>query len=223
MCASPGFDVLGRQYIDIQDRSAAILRVLDEGWRRASAVPQVHAGAGEVEITECLRREMTTVLGKRMTKWSKKMGVLPGAESRSSPEMLKPDGRTDLPIFFSDILEKYNEHDPHAVVECKRVAGNRADLCREYVVEGIDRFKAGKYAGNHAVGFMVGYLLSGNAGSAAACVNAHLTRKRRQSEHLGRCVVARRPWARSSRHPRPAPTDPIALHHAFFRLPPAAP
>ena len=214
--------VLGRQFIDIDlERSVAILQILDEGWKRASAVPEVHAGIGEVEITECLRKGMTTALRERTTKWSKKMSVLPGTESRSSPEMLRPDGRTDLPIFFSDIREEYNEHDPHAIVECKRVAGNRTDLCREYVVEGVDRYATGKYARNHAVGFMVGYLLSGDAGSAAAGVNAHLTRKRRQSEHLGPCVIADRPWARSSRHPRGALTGPIALHHAFFGVPPA--
>lgn len=85
----------------------------------------------------------------------------------------------------------------------------------------MDRFATGKYARNHAVGFMVGYLLSGAAASATACINAHLTRKRRQSEYLGRYVIADRPWARSSRHPRAAPADPIVLHHAFLGLRPA--
>ena len=161
---------------------------------------------------------MQTALTEIRTGWSKKMTVLPGTESRSSPEIPKPDGRTDMSILFTDIREEYNEHYPHAIVECKRVAGNRADLCRQYVVDGIDRFPTGKYASNHAVGFMVGYLLSGDAASAAACINAHLTRKRRQSEHLAPCVIAHRPWARSSRHSRAAPTGPIALHHAFFGL-----
>ena len=196
--------------------------MVDEGWRLASAHPGVHAGAGEVEITEALRDGMREAVGERGTDyWFRQMTVQAGTESRSSREVLGPDGRTDLSILFSDLKEKYNEHDPHAIVECKRVAGNRADLCRKYVVEGIDRFAAGKYARNHAVGFMVGYLLSGDAASAAACINAHLTRKRRQSEHLGPCAIARRRWARSSRHPRAAPADPIALHHAFFGLRPA--
>ena len=218
---SPRQGVLGRQFIDIHhERSEAILQVVDAGWKLASTLPGAHAAAGEVEITECLRDGMRAALDKTTTDWSKKMTVLPGTESRSGPEVPRPDGRTDVPIFFSDIREEYNEHNPHAIVECKRVAGNRAELCREYVVEGVDRFVTGKYARNHAVGFMVGYLLSSDAGSAAAGVNAHLTRKRRQSEHLGRCVIADRPWARSSRHPRATPAEPIAIHHAFFALRP---
>ncbi len=214
--------VLGRQLIDIhRERSEAILQVVDAGWKLASTSPRAHARAGEVEITECLRDGMRAVLAESAADWSRKMTVLPGTESRSSTDVRRPDGRTDVPVFFSDIREEYNEHDPHAIVECKRVAGSRTGLCREYVQEGMDRFATGKYARNHAVGFMVGYLLSGDAASAAACINAHLTRKRRQSEHLGPCGIAHRPWARSSCHARPAPADPIALHHAFFGLRPA--
>lgn len=216
--------VLGRQFIDIhRERSEAILQIVDAGWKLASTSPSAHAGAGEVEITECLRDGMRGALADSAAEWSRKMTVLPGTESRSSPEVPRPDGRTDLPIFFSDIREEYDEHDPHAIVECKRIAGNRADLCREYVVEGIDRFATGKYARNHAVGFMVGYLLSGGAESAAAGINAHLTRKGRQTERLGCCTVSDWPWARSSRHPRAAPADAIALHHAFFGLRPPPP
>ena len=219
---SSGRGVFGRQSIDIhRERSEAILHVVDAGWKSASASPRAHAGAGEVEITECLRDGMRAALAESAADWSKKMTILPGTESRSSADVPKPDGRTDVPIFFSDIREEYNEHDPHAIVECKRVAGSRTGLCREYVREGVDRFATGKYARNHAVGFMVGYLLSGDAASAAACINAHLTRKRRRAEHLGPCVIAHRPWARSSRHPRAAPADPIALHHAFLGLRPA--
>lgn len=222
---SPRRGVLGQKFIDIdRERSEAILEVIDEGWRLASTLQDAHADAGEVEITECLRDGMRAALRARATDyWSRKMTVLAGTESRSGPDVRRPDGRTDVPIFFSDIREEYNEHDPHAIVECKRVAGGRADLCREYAVEGIDRFATGKYARNHAVGFMVGYLLSGRAGSAAAGINRHLTRKGRQSEHLGPCALADRPWARSSRHPRVAPAEPIALHHAFFGLPLAPP
>ena len=216
--------VLGRPLIDIhRECSEAILQTVDAGWRLAARSPRVHASTGEVEITECLRDGMRSALAERATGWSRRMTVLPGTESRSAVEASRPDGRTDVPIFFSDIREKYNEHDPHAIIECKRVAGNRAGLCREYVVEGIDRFVTGKYAQNHAVGFMVGYLLSGDAGSAVAAINRHLARKRRQSEHLGPCGVSDSAWARSSSHPREAPAEPIALHHAFFGLPSAPP
>ena len=217
--ARPG--VLG-QPIDVGDeRRAAVLRVLDAGWRRASDRLEVHAGAGEVEITERLRDGMRTALKEKVIPWHKKMTVLPGTESRSSPDVPKPDGRTDISIFFTEIREEYDEHDPHAIVECKRIAGNRADLCREYVVEGIDRFVKGKYAGNHADGFMTGYLLSGDAQAAVKRVNQYLSRKKREPERLESSTVLGVPWARSSRHVRPAPAGPITLHHAFFGLRPA--
>lgn len=38
-------------------------------------------------------------------------------------------------------------------------------------MEGIDRFRSGKYAGNHAAGFMVGYMLAGDATAAAQDIN----------------------------------------------------
>ena len=214
---------LGRPFIDIdRERSERIVEMVDEGWKLASAHPSVHAGAGEVEITECLRDGMRVALGEKAADYRyRQMIVQGGTESRSSPEVLRPDGRTDVSVLFSDIREDCNEHDPHAIVECKRVAGSRADLCREYVAEGVDRFVTGKYGRNHAVGFMVGYLLSGDAGSASVGINAYLTRKRRQREHLGPCGVSRGRWARSSRHPRAEPAKPIVLHHAFLGLRPA--
>ena len=210
---------VGRQFIDLHgERCDAILQILADGWERASASSKVHPGAGEVEITECLRTEMRGVLKVKDADWCKKVTVLPGTESRSSPNLPKPDGRTDIPMFFQEIREDLDEHDPHAIVECKRVAGNDTDLCRQYVVEGIDRFKTGKYGGNHAVGFMAGYLLSDNAKAAAGGINRYLTRQGRQIEHLGPSNIRDAPRIRSSRHPRPQPADPIDLHHAFLSM-----
>ena len=80
------------------------------------------------------------------------------------------------------------------------------------------RFKTGKYGGNHAVGFMAGYLLSDDARAAAGGINGYLTRKGRQIEHLGPSNIRDAPWSRSSRHPRPQPAEPIDLHHAFLAM-----
>ena len=93
---------LGR-FIDIRrERCAAILQILKAGWKQASGAPAVHAGAGEVEITERLREGMRAALAAKAADWCRKMTVLPGTESRSSPDVPRPDGRTDVPIFFSD-------------------------------------------------------------------------------------------------------------------------
>ena len=220
---SPRPGAFGRQFIDISgERCDAVMRILNAGWSRAAALSRVQPSAGEVEITECLRTEMREALKAGSADWCKKMTVLPGTESRSSPDLPKPDGRTDIPILFQEIREELDEHDPHAIVECKRIAGSDADLCRQYVVEGIDRFKIGKYAGNHAVGFMAGYLLSDDAEAAAGGINRYLTGQDRQPEHLGPCSIPDVLWIWSSRHPRPQPAEPIDLHHAFLAMRPAA-
>ena len=214
---SPRPGALGQQFIDIRgERCDAILQILDSGWKRALASPNAHPKAGEVEITECLRTGMREALAETTADWGRKMTVLPGTESRSTTAIATPDGRTDIPIFFQDIREELGEHDPHAIVECKRVAGSDTGLCREYVLHGIDRFKTGKYAGNHSVGFMAGYLLSGHAETATEGINKYLTGRGCQTEQLVPSRIPNAPWARSSRHSRPKPASPIDLYHAFF-------
>ena len=137
---------LGREYIELgPDIAAAILVTLDAGWESASTLPDVTAEAGEVAITERLRDGMRVALKTRRYPWSQNMVVLPGTESRSNASVLRPDGRTDIPIFLIEVFFGAQDHDPHAVVECKRIAAGDRRLCRAYVVEGVDRFRTGKY------------------------------------------------------------------------------
>ncbi len=208
---------LGREYIQLgPDITAAILVTLGAGWESASTLPDVTTEAGEVAITERLRDGMRAALKAKRYAWSRNMVVLPGTESRSNASVLLPDGRTDIPIFLIEVFFGSQDHDPHAVVECKRIAAGDRHLCREYVVEGVDRFRTAKYGENHAVGFMVGYLLSGSASAAVSDVNAYLTSKTRQAEHLQPGIERPPNW--SSQHTRTAPTLPITLYHSFFPL-----
>ncbi|MDE0286712.1 MAG: hypothetical protein OXN26_19455 [Gammaproteobacteria bacterium] len=199
--------------------AAAILLTLEAGWEIASAYPEIHAAAGEVVITERLRDAMRQVVNNNglHPKLEIKVVVLLGSESRSRPEISTPDGRTDIPIFIIEIFAQYGVHDPHAIIECKRIAGSNTNLCRLYVVEGIDRFQTGKYAQNHRVAFMVGYLISGDAGAAVSGINQYLTGKGRQVEHLEPSKIIKEFCTWKSGHPRTG-SSPIELHHAFFRL-----
>lgn len=113
------------------------------------------------------------------------MIVLPGTESRSTAAIKEPDGRTDIPLMFIEVFVKSGEHDPHAIVECKRIAENDVALIREYVTEGIDRFCSGKYGKTHYRGFMAAYVLAGSPSAIVLQVNAFLDKHSRQSEHLG--------------------------------------
>lgn len=206
--------VAGRPFIALaREIVAAILRIVEEGWGRALASSDVGPADGEVEITERLRDGMREAANARAIKM--RIVVLPGTESRSHPDVAKPDGRTDISLLLMEVFLHYGEHDPHAVIECKRVAGSRADLCRAYVVEGIDRFRSGKYSGNHATGFMIGYLVAGDANSAVSGVNRYLKGRSRVSESLDRSDLVAASWAWRSAHAR-RPGRSIELHHAFL-------
>ena len=206
--------VAGRPFIMLaREIVAGILRIVEDGWTRALASSEVEADDGEVEITERLRDGMREAANARAIEI--RLVVLPGTESRSRQDVVKPDGRTDISLLVIEIFLRYGEHDPHAVIECKRVAGSRADLCREYVVEGIDRFRSGKYSGNHATGFMIGYLVDGDANSAVSGINRYLEGKSRVADSLDRSSLVVASWAWQSVHLRSGGLS-IELHHAFL-------
>lgn len=204
---------LGREFIELAPEVVAvILLTLAAGWRHACAAEDVNANAGEVLMTERLRDGMRCVL--KISPW-KQIMVLPGTESRSKRSVVVPDGRTDIPLAFVEIFLRTQEHDPHAVIECKRIAGADTHLCREYVVEGMDRFIKEKYGENHAIGFMVGYVLSGAPSESAEGVNAYLKRVSRDTDHLALSSASDAPtW--ESQHARSKSSKPIRLHHAFL-------
>ena len=114
------------------------------------------------------------------------------------------------------MFAKLREHDPHAIVECKRVAEGDTYLAREYVVEGVDRFKTGKYGENHANGFMVGYVISGTKTGVVDGINAYLRGRSRNCEILvsGRDGAISKCWL--SEHPRRHGRTPILLHHTML-------
>jgi len=214
---------LGREFIELAPEVvAAILRTLTAGWRQACEYDDVNAQAGEVPMTERLRDGMRGELKSKKCPWRKTLIVLPGTESRSSRGVLLPDGRTDIPLMLIEVFLRTEEHDPHAIIECKRIAGSDTHLCREYVVEGIDRFASGKYGENHSVGFMVGYVLSGTSEESADGVNAYLTRTSRGVDSLEQTALYLEDPTWTSQHVRPKPLSLINLHHAFLELTAAA-
>ena len=196
----------------------SIISTFKAAWDRVYSCSDIHDGCSEVAITECLRESMRHVLDASERPWERTMAVLPGTESKSRPDLTRPDGLTDIPIWLTDRFRERGEHDPHAIIECKRLSGADAGLCRLYVVEGIDRFKSGKYGRDHQVGFMTGYLVAGNATEAAGRVNQYLTKKARISECLSPSDLVQECWAWRSVHSRSSGNGEVHLHHAHFRL-----
>ena len=209
---------LGKEFIALAPEVvAATLITLVAGWQQASDFNDVNVEAGEVFMTERLRDGMRGVL--KSHPWGKMLIVLPGTESRSRSNVVLPDGRTDIPLMLIEVFLRTQEHDPHAIIECKRITGSNTHLCREYVVEGIDRFATGKYGENHATGFMVGYVLAGTAAESADGVNAYMTRVSRKVDHLEPADDLEEAPSWTSRHVRAArPSSPIRLHHVFLEF-----
>ncbi len=205
---------LGREFIELAPEVvAAILLTLGTGWQQACAAEDVNANAGEVLMTERLRDGMRDAL--KTSPWN--LIVLPGTESRSKSSVVIPDGRTDIPLMLIEVFLRTHEHDPHAIIECKRIAGSDNHLCREYIVEGVDRFINGKYGENHAVGFMVGYVISDTPEAAANGINAYLTRVARSKDHLVPIAITDSPtW--HSKHARAESSRAIDLHHGLLAL-----
>ena len=210
-------DILAPEPLDIrQDRVATILRTIERGWQLARVQPGVQAGVLEAELNEHLRDGMRAAVEPRTGGRGPRMHVLPSAQTRSRPHVRTPDGVPDIPLSFPAIFEAYHEHDPHALIECKRIDGGDRRLCREYVTEGIDRFVSGQYGARHLVGFMAGYLDAGDSNLATEGINRCLVDWDRHDDELGPSAELKADWVRSSRHARTAPDAPIDLHHAFL-------
>jgi hypothetical protein len=206
---------IGRAFIDLDSELiAAVLITVEAGWELARQNANVQAGAGEVTITECLRDGMRQALRQnKMWGWRKTMMVGPGTESRSEPHILTPDGRTDIPVFLWLVFESSGEHDPHAIIECKRLAQGNAYLTREYIINGVDRFCSGQYGSNHAHGFMVGYVIAGAPDLIVSAINQYLIDKARAAEQLNLSSYHNRAWL--SRHNRNNAST-IDVHHAML-------
>ena len=201
----------------VDDMVETVLKYLILSWDHVSTLPDVHANSLEVPVTEHLREELRVQVSR--CPWGKGMLVIQaGSESKSDPALKVPDGITDIPLFHFAIYQRDQDHSPHMIVECKRIAGNDAGLCRKYVVEGMDRFIDGKYGARHRAGFMVGYVQAGTAAESVDRVNTYLTKNTRVKDCLSDLP---QPEAWESNHLRASPMPEIHLRHAFLKTAPA--
>ncbi|MDE2958100.1 MAG: hypothetical protein OXU68_13990 [Bacteroidota bacterium] len=209
--------VQAKEWIDIEPRrTATILNVIYRGWEVAWKRDRVQKGTHENELNECLRRGMQEV-SKNAANTLPKMIVLEGTQTCSAPDVRTPDGLTDIPICFPNLYESTrNLASIHAIIECKRINGAARTWCRRYVLEGIDRFKSGKYGRRHYYGFMAAYLDSGDANAAVGGINKFLDEQQREDEQLGPGTVSDAEWVRRSQHRRESGDKPIEIHHVFL-------
>ena len=198
--------------------AVSILRTIKDGWSIVLSQKRSPLVRDEVLITEELRSSMREVLLRKDRPGHRTLVILPGTESMSVSQQKRPDGRTDIPILVNEVFQSVGIHDPHAIIECKLMFGSDSRRCREYVVNGIDRFKIGKYGSTHRIGFMVAYVVTGRATDSVRGVNRFLGRRMRDSETLRPSTLIPDRWARTSVHQRPAVRHDIELHHAHLEV-----
>lgn len=182
-----------------------ILSVIADGWR---------AAIGNDELTPTLKeRKITRWLIGGMRRCIKDRGASI-ARGTETPRGAVPD----ICISFRRLREEEGEHEPHAVVECKRVAASDPTLCRRYVRHGIDRFASSKYGAKSKYGFMVGYVVAGSTLGCVDGINRYLANQKREPDCLRADVlpVALAVW--SSRHTRKA-VPSIEIKHQFLAFP----
>ena len=182
-----------------------VLQIIGKGWNLALEQSALTAGLHERDMTRWL------IPGMRWSVPDSGVTIQRGTETAGA-------AIPDICISFQRIREDQDEHEPHAVVECKRVSGDDAGLCRLYVVNGIDRFATGKYGAKRAHGFMAAYVTSGTPGDAADGVNRYLRKHREGTEYLvdeGRPVETFSVWVSSHSRPREAQ---VRLRHVFLEF-----
>ena len=216
-----------RQPLDLgPGLTTLLLRLIKVGWDTVCENEVFQIGCHEREMTEFLLEGMRRQLDPRLSSengggvaWQENITVARGTEVAPLSGHSGVAGIPDISVYFHDIRTNMNYHDPHAVIECKRVSGSSRKLCQLYVRQGIGRFASGKYARDHSVGFMVGYLLDGSISVAVERINAYLRDELGPSELLAKAGLQ---WSRSvhvSRHERRGPATPIVVHHTFLRVP----
>lgn len=179
-----------------------VLTAIADGWQAAIGNDSLTTRLDEPEVTRWL------IGGMRRT--MRGLGVTI-SRSTETAEGNKPD----ICISFQRLREEEGEHEPHVVVECKRVAGDDSGLCGLYVRKGMSRFKERKYGKRRFHGFMVGYLTSGSSDEAVEGINAYLVRHWSDADCLSKTKLSTSLEVWQSRHSRPT-EEPIDLMHQFL-------
>lgn len=104
-------------------------------------------------------------------------------------------------------------------IECKRLSNGK--LSKEYVIQGMERYRGGRYAADKPFGAMIGYVISGRIDDMPRHINDQLKKHPTWSEtdRLVKYEPVRDCWTLySSRHKRDSNFPDIRLVHMFIDL-----
>ena len=131
-----------------QDQIATIMDLLCRGAKKAR--PRLQKGMLEPEITKLVRQSMRREkLRLSLTNIEIHREYVVDASSQI-------EGRIDIVV---RLPHQFGDEDAYVAVECKKLEANNSTLNGKYVTRGVGQFASGKYAKNHEVAFMMGYVL----------------------------------------------------------------
>lgn len=197
-----------------------VLRIVAEAWERVLR---------ECALSETERHDEPRTAGLLRARM---IAVEAERSPRRPPMKIKPEvGVTsedqETVVGFIDIEIIYSLGDePDLRLECKRVSSTKEDgptrLANRYVRTGVLHF-VGKYGRGHAWGIMIGFVVDGNAESAALLIARRVAKYANEPTHLlsDWCEEARFGAYRhlfNTRH-RKSDGSPIELLHFFLSFP----
>lgn len=169
-------NVIGQPgFIDLRDIIAKVLELVKSAWAQVLARKEINNESLEPDIAGCLGREMIA----QKKHWPPPAQFRLGEESgtRSSPEVVRPDGRIDIMVTYS-----FNEEE-YFGIECKRVSGTDNELARLYVDKGVKRISSGKYSRGHKWAALMGFVIDGDSQGCADLIKSRIE-KAREDVHL---------------------------------------
>ncbi len=198
----------------------AVLRIVAGAWDRVlreCALSETHRH-DEPTTAGLLRARMIAVEAERSPR---------RPPMKIKPEVGVPSEDQETVVGFIDIEIIYSLGDePDLRLECKRVSSTKEDdprrLANRYVRTGVLHF-VGKYGRGHAWGIMIGFVVDGNAESAALLIARYVAKYPNEPPHLLRdwCEETRFGACRhlfNTRH-RKSDGSPIELLHFFLPFP----
>lgn len=203
----------------LEDLIATILSITAAAWPNALASGEITTGSSEPDIAGSLGKAMIAEK-KRRAGLDKQFRIEEEVGTRSSPTVIRADGRIDIKIIYSF------DEDEYFGMECKKLKGSGKELAEKYVTDGMMRFVNGKYGRGHPWGAMLGFVLDGDADGSWKLICAQLKLLRKDTRMKGRWVVHRvwpsLPRLYRTHHYQYRQTAPMALLHLFLAFSPIA-
>jgi len=184
-----------------------------------SRVNQICANWEETKFTANLTLDIETISRRREYFWY----VNSNEESLTEEMLLDPEISPKKAKKIDIVIKAFSDPELYFGMECKLVgitnSTGRIDYCREYVIEGMNRFIIDEsYSGSLSEGGMIGYVISGSTEQIINKINMAITKKLSVND----CICSNGNSSAyflnnfQSNHIRKKTKNILTLHHIFL-------